>query len=235
MHRVGIILNDYLNEASDAQVSQKINQTIELAHQKNKWFTGDNIRFALASWAELLDEEKILAFTKKYSFTETNKTLGLILAGNIPMEGLHDVFCGLLAGWQLKIKLSSKDEDLIPMLLELIELNENIKLPVTYVERLSDYDAVIATGSNTSSTYFEYYFRNTPHIIRKSRSSLAVLDGKESDEQLQKLGEDIFRYFGLGCRNVSLLWIPQSMELDRIFKNLLSWSEVIQHLSLIHI
>ena len=153
----------------------------------------------------------------------------MILAGNIPLVGFHDVICVLLSGNIPLIKLSSKDRLILPFLLnKWNELSGGI-LEFHFVEKLENYDAVIATGSNNTARYLEYYFKDVPNIIRKNRTSIGVLKGNETNEEIQALAEDIFRYFGLGCRNVTRLFIPAEMPLDRLFENFINFKEIINH------
>jgi hypothetical protein len=151
----------------------------------------------------------------------TAKKVGLVLAGNIPRVGFHDILSVLITGHEAHIKLSSQDQQLIPMLLEkLISLAPELKNKIFYPERLNAVDAVIATGSDNSARYFEYYFGNKPHIIRKNRNSIAVLSGNETSEEINILGKDIFQYFGLGCRNVSKIYIPKNYDLTFLLAHL---------------
>ncbi len=195
----------------------------------NPWFTLENQKFALQQWVDLLSEENLKKWLNHYRFSNTPKKVGLILAGNIPMVGFHDVISTVFSGNIPLIKLSSKDKLLIPYLLK--KWNDFSENNVHYeiVERLGNYDAVIATGSNNTARYLEYYFKNSMSIIRKNRTSVAVLKGDESDEELQNLAEDIFKYFGLGCRNVTRLFIPEEMKLDRLFENFIAFQSVINH------
>ncbi|WP_449387504.1 acyl-CoA reductase [Chryseobacterium lineare] len=202
---------------------------IKKSEIENPWFIVENQKFALQQWANLLTEDHINNWLKEYSISKTQKRVGLILAGNIPLVGFHDVISVVLSNHIPVIKLSSKDRYMIPFLLK--KWNEfsggNVKFE--FVERLENFDAVIATGSNNTARYLEYYFKNHLHIIRKNRTSVAVLKGDETEEELKLLAEDIFRYFGLGCRNVTRLFIPQDYVIDRIFESFLDFQEIINH------
>ena len=229
--KVGLFLKEFLAADSD-HMSEKQQQFAAVLHRaelENRWFTPENTRNALKTWAENLTAEKLDNWLQNYRFAKTPKTVGLILAGNLPLVGLHDVIAVLLSGNRAQIKLSSKDKVILPFLLKLWE--EELGRPLDYalVDRLQNFDAVIATGSNNTARYLEYYFREKPSILRKNRTSVAVLTGKETDEQLQRLATDIFRYFGLGCRNVTRLFIPKNFKLDRLFMNFTSYSDVINH------
>jgi hypothetical protein len=196
---------------------------------ENPWFTNENHKFALQQWADLLTEENIKDWLKEYSASKTSKRVGLILAGNIPLVGLHDVISVVLSNHIPVIKLSSKDRYMIPFLLKKWNEFSEGNVQFEFVEKLENFDAVIATGSNNTARYLEYYFKDRLNIIRKNRTSIAVLKGDETDEELQLLAKDIFQYFGLGCRNVTRLFIPQDFLIDRLFENFLNFQEVINH------
>jgi hypothetical protein len=196
---------------------------------ENPWFTLENQKFALKQWADLLTEENVKDWLKEYSVSGTSKRVGLILAGNIPLVGLHDVVSVVLSNHIPVIKLSSKDRYMIPFLLKKWNEYSNNEIEFELVEKLENFDAVIATGSNNTARYLEYYFKNHLSIIRKNRTSVAVLKGNESEEELQLLANDIFRYFGLGCRNVTRIFIPQDFLIDRLFESFLGFQEIINH------
>jgi hypothetical protein len=196
---------------------------------ENPWFTIENQKFALKQWADLLTDENINKWLKEYSLSKTSKRLGLILAGNIPLVGFHDVISVVLSNHIPVIKLSSKDRYMIPFLLKKWNEFSDGNVSFEFVEKLENFDAVIATGSNNTARYLEYYFKNHLHIIRKNRTSIAVIKGDETEEELKLLAEDIFRYFGLGCRNVTRLFIPQDYVIDRIFESFLNFQDIINH------
>lgn len=209
---------------------QLFNDVLWRSEQENSWFTIESQCFALKQWAELLDEEQLTKWVQQYpSLVGPAKRIGLILAGNIPLVGFHDIISVVLSGHIPVIKLSSKDRLLIPYLMEKWVAYTQGGLEYVFVEKLEQYDAVIATGSNNTARYLEYYFKDIPHIIRKNRTSVAVLSGTETDDDLKALGKDIFTYFGLGCRNVTRLLLPESFKLDRLFENFLDYKEVINH------
>jgi len=199
----------------------------------NGWFTPANIRKALEGIGEMLQPSALSTWSKQWEgliSDQEPKKIGLILAGNIPLVGFHDVLAVLVAGHQALIKLSSQDPKLLPYLLtKLVELEPGFGNRISYVDRLENFDAVIATGSNNSARYFEYYFGKVPHIIRKNRNSVAVLTGKESDKELEALGADIFDYFGLGCRNVSKLFVPKAYAFERFFQAIEPYKSIAQH------
>ncbi len=205
---------------------------IHLSQSHNGWYTPDNVYFALASWAETLTNNKLEQWLSEYDLpANTSKKVALILAGNIPLVGFHDFLSVLLTGHYVMVKTSSNDQHLLPFLAKyLIAVAPELENHITFVNgKLESFDAVIATGSNNTSRYFEYYFKDKPSIIRKSRNSIAVLTGEESKEELTALGEDIFRYFGLGCRNVSKLFVPKGYSFDAFFNAIFSFQEVIHY------
>jgi len=188
----------------------------------NPWFTPENIASALQAWEKTLSEESIKTWLDGYKTAIQSidpKRVVVIMAGNIPLVGFHDFLCVVLSGNNFIGKLSSDDKILLPAIAEVLfglepGLRENIQFTESTVK---DFDAIIATGSNNSARYFEYYFSKYPHIIRKNRNGVAVLGGNESDETLKKLGFDICSYFGLGCRNVSKIFIPTGFDPKRLF------------------
>ncbi len=205
---------------------------IKLSQSHNGWYTQENVFYAIDSWANALTDENLSLWLSKYDFSNTkSKSVGIILAGNIPLVGFHDFLSVLISGHKVLVKTSSNDQKLLPFLVKyLISINENFKTYITFVDgKLENYDAIIATGSNNTARYFEYYFKDKPSIIRKSRNSVAVLDGSESKEQMIALGEDIFRYFGLGCRNVSKLFIPKNYNFDQFFNGMFPYQDVIKY------
>jgi len=199
---------------------------LKLAEQYNGWFTKENIHFAINSWAEALKEDSLENWLSAYKFDEVSpKTVAIIMAGNIPLVGFHDFLSVLITGHNVIVKQSSKDKQLLPFLVKYLEYVEpQFKGKISFTEeRVIGYDAIIATGSDNTARYFEYYFKNKPHIIRKNRNSVAILTGNETDAQLHLLGEDIFRYFGLGCRNVSKLFVPKDYIFDKLFEAVYDW------------
>ncbi|NTW33020.1 MAG: acyl-CoA reductase, partial [Bacteroidetes bacterium] len=183
----------------------------------NPWFPRENIIYSLKAIASSLSKDNLEKWLSPYSdkaLSTASKKVAVIMAGNIPLVGFHDFLSVLISGNIFIGKLSSQDKFLLPALAnELIAIEPSIKNNIIFTEgRLPAFDAVIATGSNNSSRYFEYYFGKYPHIIRKSRTSIAIISGKESVEELRSLCDDIFLYFGLGCRNVNKLYIPQNYD-----------------------
>jgi len=202
--------------------------------KQNPWFTENNLEYALSEIGNSLSKENLEKWTEKYPDLQTEKKakrIGVITAGNIPLVGFHDFLSVLISGHKFTVKLSSKDDKLMPEIIKLlIKIEPEFKDYIFISEnKLENFDAVIATGSNNSARYFEYYFGKYPHIIRKNRNSIAVLTGNETEKDLQLLADDIFLYFGLGCRSVSKLFLPDGYDLDNIFKNSLKYKDVINH------
>lgn len=205
---------------------------IDLSQSHNGWFTPEQVYFCIQAWAKALTEENLNHWLSNYDFSKTEpKKVGLVLAGNIPLVGFHDFLSVLISGHDVLVKTSSNDQHLLKFLANyLIAIEPKLNSKITFVEgKLKGFDAVIATGSNNTARYFEYYFKDKPSIIRKNRNSVAVLDGTETFEDLVNLGEDIFRYFGLGCRNVSKLFLPKNYNFDTFFKAMYEYREVIQY------
>lgn len=197
----------------------------------NGWFTKENVRKALLNLGNQLTQELLSEWVEKYAYTASPKRIGIIMAGNIPLVGFHDFLCVLCSGNTAVCKLSSNDKTLLPALAtHLLQFCPDLKSRIEFSPgKIGDIEGVIATGSDNSIKYFEQYFGKYPHIFRKNRTSVAVLDGSESTEELAKLGEDIFAYFGLGCRNVSHLFIPESFELNRFFEAIVGHGDVIHN------
>lgn len=205
---------------------------IQLSQSHNGWYTPEQVYYAVQSWAKALTEENLNQWLSNYSFDGVKtKKIALILAGNIPLVGFHDFLCVLITGHDVLVKTSSNDQHLLPFLAKyLIHIAPELANKITFTEgKLENFDAVIATGSNNTARYFEYYFKDKPSIIRKNRNSVAVLNGEETKEQLVALGEDIFRYFGLGCRNVSKLFVPKGYVFDPFFEAMFEYQDVIHY------
>ncbi len=198
----------------------------------NGWFTVDNTRMALRNWSISLQEDNLNNWLSHYSLDHVKpQTTAIICAGNIPMVGFHDILCVLISGNKALIKLSSDDARLIPLALYLLmKWEPAMKEQIQWAEgKLENFDRIIATGSDNTSRYFHAYFDKYPNIIRQSRTSVAILDGTESEEELNALGHDIFDYFGLGCRNVCKVYLPEGYDLNRIIAALLPFQEVSKH------
>ncbi|MBT8297274.1 MAG: acyl-CoA reductase [Maribacter sp.] len=208
----------------------KLNDAILRAGHKNGWFTEDNIKFAISTWGALLTTKDLEQWLSYYDFSKVkHKTVALIMAGNIPLVGFHDFLSVLLSGNKAVIKLSSNDAILLPFIANfLIEQMPSLKAEIEFTEnKLEEFDAVIATGSDNTSRYFEHYFGHKPNVIRKNRNSIAIISGKESKLELKALGEDIFRYYGLGCRSVSKIFVPKGYEFDAFFEAVFDYNPII--------
>ena len=209
-----------------------LEKTLIESHSYNSWFTIDNLKLSLKNWSNSLQENIISDWLSKYNIEDkSSKKIAIIMAGNIPAVGFHDLLCSLLLNFDCIVKLSSEDKLLIPFIVKFLESrNEKLKNKVTFEsEKLKDFDGVIATGNNNSHRYFDYYFSKYPNLLRKTRHSIAVLDGKESDNDLSELSNDIFNYFGLGCRSVSKVFVPYGYDLDLLFNAFFRHKEVVNH------
>ncbi|MEI6123661.1 MAG: acyl-CoA reductase [Bacteroidota bacterium] len=231
---LGEYIHNYLNNKIDSALNINIVLTsaINKSIYENGFFTETNIRFALKSIAYMLSRENLYFWTSKYQFSDNKpKTIGVVLAGNIPLVGFHDFLCVIICGNKFFGKLSHNDKYLLPALAEvLVELDQNYKNRISFTDnRLEKFDAVITTGSNNTARYFHYYFDKYPNIIRKNRNSIAILNGKETLAQLTLLARDIFMYFGLGCRNVSKLFVPEKYDFSLLMEACTPYSSVIDH------
>ncbi len=235
-------LGDFLSQFSRNAIEKKdfveknelffdgFKHQIKLAKEHNGWFTKENICYALESWTKALTSENIKHWLNRYDIKKVEtKTVAIIMAGNIPLVGFHDFLSVLISGHKVLVKQSSNDKHLLPYLAKYLEIVEpSFKGNIKFTEdKLDNFDAVIATGSNNTARYFEYYFKDKPSIIRKNRNSVAVLQGNETQEQLEALSEDIFRYYGLGCRNVSKLYVPKQYNFDSFFNAIYKWHPII--------
>ena len=214
------------NDKFFSEMEEKINRSVH----HNGWFTRENIIYSLQQWSEALSPENLKLWLDEYNLSESGgKTVGIVMAGNIPLVGFHDFISVLVTGHNILVKLSSNDQLLLPVIAAyLMQLDSRYEERITFTkDKLENFDAVIATGSNNTARYFEYYFKDKPSIIRKNRNSVAILTGDETREELAKLGEDIFRYYGLGCRNVSKLYVPKDYDFDTFFKAIYEWNPII--------
>jgi hypothetical protein len=213
--------------------NEELTAIIEKAYQHNKWFTKENTTAALKGICnQFLDEKKLTAWLSNYNIDKSHSpvVVGMVMAGNIPLVGYHDFLCVFLSGNKALIKLSSKDDVLFPFILKkLFEIEPELKHWISITDILKGMDAVIATGSDNSSRYFNYYFGKYPHIIRKNRNGVAVISGNETQADLENLGADIFTYFGLGCRNVSKLLVPRDYNFNFFFECMETFSDVRNH------
>ncbi len=238
-------LGKFFQQFSTSKIEKKVNSEfntlffdafkmqIERAQEFNGWFTKKNVLMAFESWSEALLVDNLITWTSNYNFQENGspKNIAIIMAGNIPLVGFHDFLSVLISGHNAIIKLSSNDKHFLPLVAKFLEYyHPYFKNKITFTEdKLADFDAVIATGSNNTARYFEYYFGKHPHIIRKNRNSVAILTGNETQKELSLLGKDIFQYFGLGCRSVSKLFVPKNYNFEVLFKALYMYNDIINY------
>lgn len=231
-------LGNYLREEiNPGKTSSKIFDTLlrQVEHE-NPWFTSVFIRKAVEAWSKLLNKDLLEAFIEPYlgllaKPSKEPKVVLLVLAGNIPLVGMHDLVCCFLSGEKALIKLASKDRLLLPFLTSwMIQNHPTTKNYFDYVEGIaSEFTHVIATGSDNSARYFEHYFSKYPSVIRKNRSSIGIITPNTTQDELRLLGQDIFSYFGLGCRNVTQLFIPYNYEFDQLQKAFTEHRDIYNH------
>lgn len=232
------VLEGNLNKSKDEKVPNstllELQERIDNTHHYNAWFTKDSIDSALYGIVYMLKEKSLDDWIANYSSLQDEvldpKRVGIVMAGNIPLVGFHDFLSVLVSGNKAICKMSSSDNRLWPIIIQiLVELDPRFNDYIKIVDKLKDVDAVIATGSNNTSRYFEYYFAKYPHIIRKNRNAVAVLKGEESKEELENLAKDVFSYFGLGCRNVSKIYLPEGMDLNKVIGAFYDYGDIINH------
>lgn len=223
-------LGDFLLDNSN---EDQIKTIASAARNENAWFTEDNVRLSIENIAHVfLNTQFLEQFVTKHQPNKgkTLKKVGIVMAGNIPAVGFHDLLCVILSGNIALIKLSSSDSVLMKFIInKLFEFDANFRNFIKIIDRLNDADALIATGSDNTAKHFEYYFAKKPHIIRRNRSSVAILRGDETRTDLGNLGNDIFQYFGLGCRNVSKLYVPQGYTFDKFYEAIEYWNTICLH------
>jgi hypothetical protein len=234
---LGRVLTDYLTAASDPRENQylSLEQSLKEAETENPWFTRTNILYAMAEIARTLQRDMLERWLSSYPKKDLDpvspKQVGVVMAGNIPLAGFHDFISTLISGHIFCGKLSSRDKILLKALSEiLIKINPEFVPRINFVETtLPACDGYIATGSNNSQRYFEYYFSNRPHLFRKNRNGAGVLSGTETSQQLERLSDDVFLYFGLGCRSVSKIFVPRNMDFSILFNAFEKYSFVKDH------
>lgn len=201
--------------------SEKFETLKRQAQYKNAWFTPEHIDLAITGVQKLLNRDSLHKWVSTYQLEEISpKQVGIVMAGNIPLVGFHDMLSVLISGHKVAIKMSSQDEILMSAVVqELLAVAPAFDAYIEIKAQLKEIDAVIATGSDNSSRYFEYYFAKMPHVIRKNRTSVAVIEGDETQEDLDLLWQDVYLYFGLGCRNVSKIFIPKNYDLTHILRS----------------
>ena len=223
-----------LGEYIKTDIYQEAEEQLHLAKVLNPWFTKENIDKALNAWHDQLKVDMLTAWLNPYKIEEvfTPKKVLIIMAGNIPLVGFHDFLTVLISGHKVVLKMSSTDNVLLKILInKLIRIEPEFKKLIAFIDEVKNrkFDGVIATGSDNSAQYFEYYFKGAKKIIRKNRRSVAVLDGNESAIELKGLANDVFAYFGLGCRNVSKLFLPKGYELNKLFEAFFPYSHLVEH------
>lgn len=208
------------NGTSTNKYASELQEITETLKHKNGWFIPEQVRYAIAALSFMISDGKLATWLSAYTFPQTTKPqkIALILAGNIPLSGFHDLLCVLAAGHIALVKLSSKDA-ILPVFIkkffdaEFPDVGKRIIIEENFITGI---DAVIATGSNNSSRYFQYYFGKYPHIIRNNRNSVAVITGTETQDEMDGLADDIFLYFGLGCRSISKIYLPKGYEPEKL-------------------
>ncbi|MBL7932613.1 MAG: acyl-CoA reductase [Bacteroidia bacterium] len=231
---VGLFINRHFSgqhRPDEARFHEGLNKVIEVAHTYNNWFVPNFVNDAISNIGSYLNEQSLTDFARPVKELSNEKTVAVIAAGNIPMVGFHDLLCVLLSGHKCLLKMSSDDNVLLPFFLKLLTHYEPLfENKILFADgKLSNFDAVIATGSDNTANHFKYYFSKYPHIIRKNRTSVAVLTGKETKEELRSLGTDIFQYFGLGCRNVSKILVPAGYSFNAFFEAIVDFGWVVNN------
>ena len=213
------------------QFDERLMAHVHRTSHANPWFTIDNQKKALTVIAEQhLDRSKLEEWVGQYPAVAAPKLVGIVAAGNIPAVAFHDILAVIVSGHHAQVKLSEKDQYLIPFLVKwMSEQDERMGDLVSFVEKLEGFDAVIATGTNNSARYFEQYFGRYPNIIRRNRNAVALLTGEESETELEKLADDIFEHFGMGCRNVSHLVVPKGFDVESLRDPFESYAAIADH------
>ncbi len=213
-----------------SKLDQMPSSVKEQAQIKNQWFTQENINYCCSQWTKALDINEVNRWAKDLVEPQTVRSIGIIMAGNIPMVGLHDLLAVIVSGHRAIVKRSSKDEVLMDYVIDSLKgIEPQFEGRIEVVERVKGVDAVIATGSNNSARYFDYYFGDIPNIIRKNRTSVAVITGEETEAELKALADDVFLYFGLGCRNVTKLLLTDTAEITTVLDAFAHYAYVIDH------
>ncbi len=212
-------------------ISIELNEAVQEAEKHNSWFSKSNILNALEYWKNKLTKNILDEWIKEYDFNNQNSKVAIIMAGNFPLAGFHDLVSVIISGNNAIIKPSSDDKILIEFFVSYLhkEFAETNKIVKIVFDKLVDFDKVIATGSNNTFKYFEYYFREKKSLLRKNRTSLAVLSGNETDDELRLLSDDVFMYFGLGCRNISKIFIPINYDLTKLSTIFNNYKHIINH------
>lgn len=233
---LNITLFDHLAQEIEALLStssDEFDSLISSVNAENPWFIASEIRRALNYWSINLRQSVVRQWLNSYKFDENkvSKKVLLICAGNIPLVGFHDFISVVLSGHHVLLKLSSKDQKLFLFLLKKLEhLDSTFSRNYTLVhEPVKEFDAVIATGSANTSRYFEFYFKNYPKIIRPNKTSISILSSSVSDQELSLLAEDVFNYFGLGCRSITKIYLPQNFDFERLRVAFEDYNRLLHH------
>lgn len=231
--QLGKILNQLAQQEKN-NFTDKYAAVVQQSYYENGWFIAANVNKAMRAIADMLSETKLQNWASAYPEINSEKEpkrVGVIMAGNIPAVGFHDFLCVLMSGNIFVGKCASDDKLLLPFIAEVLcTIEPHFKQRINFTpDKLENVQAYIATGSNNSARYFQSYFAKHPHIIRRNRNSIAVLSGNETPEQLQKLSTDVFDYFGLGCRNVSKLFVPTGYNFDNLFNGVYNQKQVIEN------
>lgn len=231
LHPTLVKLGKWFNERAPHD-----DELLQASESHNGWFTRDSVVTSLKNHGRILEAEGLASWLEKYGVDQDDasterKRLGLITAGNLPLVGWHDMLCGLVSGCNVAVK-ASRDDAILPraVVKQLEQIDPELKGRIEFVDgKLGEVDAVIATGSSNTTRYFDSYFGHLPHIFRSQRTGVAVLDGNESDEELDALGNDIFTHYGLGCRSTTKLFLPEGFDLDRCFAQWVRWGDLGNH------
>lgn len=225
-------INAFVALGKEIKTSEIIADAIQKSTIKNPWFTTENIQYAIDSIADTLSQSSLTSWVSKYNFTANEpRTIAVIMAGNIPLVGFNDFLCVLMSGNNIVCKLSSSDDILLPAAAKVLtDIEPEFGKRIIFSnEKLKDFDAIIATGSNNTQRYFEFYFGKYPHIIRHNRNSIAVLSGNETTEELLGLCDDIFLHFGLGCRSINKLYVPKNYNFNALIEAGKKYSHLFDH------
>ncbi len=220
-------LGQHLDQLTDEEIEELAQKAVSF----NSWFTSENVNLAINGIKFLLQSDELKNWVKPYELSQQqSKKVGVVMAGNIPAVGFHDFLCVLIAGHELHMKLSHQDPFLLTYFADkLKEQHPGFNEKIVITEQLKNVDAMIATGSDNSSRYFDYYFSKYPHIIRKNRTSIAIINKEDSDQRLIDLGQDVFQYFGLGCRNVSKIFVPTNFDFVHLLELWEPYHTVMHH------
>ena len=227
-------MHEAVSPSPSSPVAVRLRKLMDNQEKHNRWFTPENVKISVRAIANMLDKDKLEAWLKPYAISDhpdIMKTIAVIMAGNIPLVGFHDFMCVLITGNRILARTSSKDSQLIRALSEIIcKINTSFNDNIFFTDRITaHYDAIIATGSDNTSRYFEYYFSHKPHTFRKNRSSVAIISKDTEERDIEALSSDIFTYFGLGCRNVSKIYLEEGLNPDIIFLKWAEWSYILNH------